>query len=56
MPLCDDFEDEPTIPEHWKFDDCGDCVNRMKPRTCRACKCGDLFEEQEPAGLDSIFR
>lgn len=56
MPLCDDFDDEPVVLEHWQFDDCGGCQNRFKPRVCRACSSGDLFEESEPAGLDAIFR
>ncbi|SFJ51255.1 hypothetical protein SAMN03159338_1618 [Sphingomonas sp. NFR04] len=56
MPLCDDFHDEPETLPHWQFDDCAGCVNRDKPRTCRMCTSGDLFEEVEPQGIDDLFR
>jgi hypothetical protein len=55
MPLIDDLDDEPEILDHWKFDDCSTCLNRLKVRTCRACDSGEFFEEAEPAGLDTLF-
>lgn len=55
MPLCDEIEDEQEVLAHWKFDDCAGCVNRFKPRTCRSCSSGDLFEEVDPEGIDTLF-
>lgn len=48
-------DDEPTVLDHWQFDDCASCINRFKPRTCGQCSSGDLYEEIEPEGLDSII-
>lgn len=54
MPFLD-FGDDPE-ELNFKFPDCEGCLHKRKPRTCRECDSGEFFEEQEPEGLDSIFR
>lgn len=35
--------------------ECSTCKFVNRPRTCRGCDFGELFEEGEPEGLDTIF-
>lgn len=39
-----------------KFDDCVSCVFRGKPRTCRDCDVGELYEDEDRPGVDAVFR
>lgn len=49
----DDDEDGPEL----KFGrECEGCKFVNRPRTCRGCEVGELYEERDPEGLDSIFR
>lgn len=55
MSLRDELPPEDDEPEY-KFDECLSCVNRFRVRTCNACDVGESFKEEEPAGLDDLFR
>lgn len=58
MPLHDDLpsEDDDDWLEHWKFDDCRVCANRLDPDTCDGCDNGEFFVEEDPDGVDDILR
>lgn len=50
------MDDEDDLPQDWwKFDDCRMCQNRMDPDTCAECDNGEFFEEDEPAGVDTLI-
>jgi hypothetical protein len=44
------------IKPWWRFDECGTCQNRRKPRTCGACDNGEYFTEDDPEGMDGILK
>lgn len=54
MPFLDFGDDEDEI--ELKFDDCAMCKFVKRIRMCAQCDNGEFFEEQDPEGLDSIFR
>lgn len=55
MPFLDfDAGDDEEV--ELKFDDCVSCKFKARLRTCAQCDNGEFFEEQDPEGLDSIFR
>lgn len=53
------FGDQPEDEnfEDLKFgDECLGCKFRNRPRICRGCDIGELFEERDPDGVDTLFR
>lgn len=43
--------------EKLKFgEECLGCRFSNRPRTCRNCDSGELFEPRDPDGIDSFFR
>lgn len=57
MPAFLDFgDDHDVVVIELKFEDCKSCKFRNRPRVCSDCEVGENFEEEEPEGLDSIFR
>lgn len=39
-----------------KFEDCATCRFRRIPRICRDCDMGELYEDEDAPGVDSVFR
>lgn len=57
MPAFLDFGDDDDADEvELKFEDCSSCKFRNRPRTCAGCDMGENFEEDEPEGVDALFR
>jgi hypothetical protein len=53
MPLYNEDGEELEL----KFDEeCVGCKFARRPRICRGCDAGELFEESDPEGLDGILR
>lgn len=38
-----------------KFDDCATCRHRRREAVCRDCGVGELYEDEEAPGVDSVL-
>lgn len=36
--------------------ECAPCKFVKRPRTCRGCDAGEMFEESDPEGVDALIR
>lgn len=50
------FEDDEEEFEPKFGTECAGCKHINRPRVCAGCHAGEEYEEEEPEGLDSIFK